>query len=61
MNNFFRTIKIVLWSFFGIRKREEFEKDIKIISPITLIFVGIILTFLFVIGLLLFIKYIVLA
>ncbi len=61
MGNFLRTIKIVLWSFFGIRKREEFDKDIKIINPITLIFVGIILTILFVVGLIVFIKYVVLS
>ncbi len=61
MGNLFRTVRIVLWSFLGIRKREEFDKDIKIINPITLIFTGIILTLLFVIGLIVFIKFVVLA
>lgn len=61
MGNLFRTVIIVLWSFLGIRKREEFDKDIKIINPITLIFTGIILTLLFVIGLIVFIKFVVLA
>ena len=61
MGNLFRTVRIVLWSFLGIRKREEFNKDIKIINPITLIFTGIILTLLFVIGLIVFIKFVVLA
>ncbi len=61
MRKLLRTIKIILWAFFGIRKREEFNDDIKIINPITLIFVGIFLTLLFIIGLILFIKYVVLA
>ncbi len=61
MKNFLRTIKIVLWSFLGIRKREEFDKDIKIINPITLIFTSIVLTLIFVIGLILIIKFVVLA
>ncbi len=61
MGNLFRTVIIVLWSFLGVRKREEFDKDIKIINPIILIFTGIILTLLFVIGLIVFIKFVVLA
>lgn len=61
MGKLLRTIKIILWAFFGIRKREEFNEDIKIINPITLIFVGIFLTLLFIIGLMLLIKYVVLA
>jgi Protein of unknown function (DUF2970) len=61
MVNFIRTIQIILWAFLGIRKKEEFNKDIQVINPITLIFVGIFLTLLFVIGLVLLIKYVVLA
>lgn len=43
-----RLIKMVLWSFFGIRKRAGLESDVKNTNPLHVIIVGIIATAVFV-------------
>lgn len=47
-----RTVKAVLWSFAGLRSREEFNKDVAQLNPIHLIAVALVLALLFVLGLL---------
>ncbi len=56
---FVRTVKAVLWSFIGLRSREEFQKDVAQLNPIHLIAVGLALALLFVLGLLALVNWVV--
>ncbi len=40
--SFGATMKAVFWSFFGIRKRSDFEKDAAQLNPVHLIIAGLI-------------------
>ena len=54
-----RTVRAVLWSFLGIRKASEYEKDTADLNPLTIIAVGFVLAIVFVLGLILLVNYIV--
>ena len=51
MSAVLRTIQAVLWSFLGIRKNAEYQKDTERLNPFILIVVGLVLALLFVLGL----------
>jgi Protein of unknown function (DUF2970) len=53
------TVKAVLWSFLGIRRRADFQKDVERLRPLHLMIVGIVLTFMFVMGLMLLVNWVV--
>jgi hypothetical protein len=40
--SFAATMKAVFWSFFGIRKRSDYEKDAAQLNPIHLIIAGLV-------------------
>ena len=61
LSNFFRSFKVVAWSFIGIRKRSEFNDDTKLVKPAQVIIVGLCLALLFVLGLIAVINLVVLA
>ena len=46
---FWRTVRAVLWGFFGVRRRAEYEKDAARLNPVHVIVAGIIAAALFVI------------
>lgn len=54
-----RSLKAVLWAFIGLRKGSEFQQDIAKVTPFQLIAVGLVMCFLFVIGLMFFVKWVV--
>jgi hypothetical protein len=54
-----KTIRAVLWSFLGVRKGAGFQADIEALTPFHILSVGIGLCFMFVIGLMLFVHWIV--
>lgn len=54
-----KTVKAVLWSFLGIRSREEFEQDKQSLSPLALMAVGFVLCVLFVAALMILVNIIV--
>jgi len=39
--SFLGTIKAVLWAFFGVRKRGEYEKDVAQLNPVHVILTGL--------------------
>ncbi|MFN9708366.1 MAG: DUF2970 domain-containing protein [Burkholderiales bacterium] len=47
-----QTIKAVAWSFLGIRKSSDYEKDISQLNPVHVIVAGVLAAVLFVLGLL---------
>jgi hypothetical protein len=53
------TVKAVLWSFLGIRRRAEFHKDVERLRPLHLLAVGILLVFVFVGGLMVLVTWVV--
>lgn len=55
--SFWRSIKAVAWSFVGLRARGEYEEDIKHLSPLHIIAVGLVAVFVFVAALVLLAKW----
>ena len=54
-----RTIVAVAWSFLGIRKSSEFQKDMANITPLHVLAVGLAAGLLFVIGLIVVVNLVV--
>jgi hypothetical protein len=54
-----RAFKLVAWSFFGIRKRSEFQKDVTEVTPAQVVLVGVVSGLLFVMTLVLVVNLIV--
>jgi Protein of unknown function (DUF2970). len=57
--NFFQTVKAVLWGFFGVRKGAGYQEDIAKLNPVHLIIAGILAGVLFVVGLVLIVRWVV--
>ncbi|SAK83774.1 DUF2970 domain-containing protein [Caballeronia ptereochthonis] len=53
---FFKLVKAVLWSFFGVRRRADLESDAAQLKPLHLIAAGIIGAVLFIVVLLLVVR-----
>ena len=47
----FRTVKTVLWSFVGIRKKSEYEEDLGQANPLHIVAVALVAVVVFVAGL----------
>jgi hypothetical protein len=54
-----RTFTAVAWSFFGVRKASEYEKDVSQLNPVHVIVAGVIAAALFVTALVLLVKWVV--
>jgi len=46
--SFFQTMKAVFWSFFGVRKKSDYESDAAQLNPVHVVIAGIIAAALFV-------------
>jgi hypothetical protein len=57
--NIARTFKAVAWSFFGVRKGSDYERDIAELKPQHVIVVGIVCAALFVLALAALVKWII--
>jgi hypothetical protein len=57
--SFWRSIKVVAWSFFGIRKSSESQEDLARVSPFHIIVVGIAGAIMMVIGLIVLVNWVV--
>ncbi|MEY4910352.1 MAG: hypothetical protein RL761_15 [Pseudomonadota bacterium] len=49
MSDFLSTLKAVLWSFVGIRKNSEYQKDLQKLNPIHIVITAVVLV-MFMIG-----------
>jgi hypothetical protein len=56
--NFLRTIRAVLWSFVGIRKRSGYEEDLGKLNPFAVVAVALVLVALFVTGLITLVHFV---
>jgi hypothetical protein len=54
--SFGATMKAVLWSFFGVRKKSDYEKDAQQLNPVHVIIAGVIGAAIFVATLLLIVR-----
>jgi len=54
-----RTFKAVAWSFFGVRKASEYEKDVAQLNPVHVVIAGVVAAGLFVAALVLLVKWVV--
>ena len=59
MSSVLRTFQAVLWSFLGIRKSAEYQKDTESLNPFHIIVVGIVMALLFVLGLIALVNWVV--
>ena len=56
--SFRRTVMAVAWSFFGVRKSSDYEKDLDQLNPVHLIVAGLIGAALFIGGLLALVSWV---
>ena len=54
-----RTVKAVAWGFFGVRKNSAYQEDIARLTPLHIIAVGFAAVALFVIGLIVLVRFVV--
>ena len=57
--NFIATIKAVLWAFFGVRKKGDYEKDAAQLNPVHVIIAGLLGAVIFVLLLIVLVNFIV--
>ncbi|HEY8706928.1 MAG TPA: DUF2970 domain-containing protein [Burkholderiaceae bacterium] len=56
--SFLQTMKAVAWSFFGVRKSGEFEKDVGQLNPLHVVVAGVIGAILFIVALLVLVNWV---
>jgi Protein of unknown function (DUF2970) len=59
MSSFLGTVKAVSWSFLGIRKNSEYQKDLEKLNPLHIIIVAIMMVVMMVVGLIVLVNYVV--
>ena len=57
--SFAQTLRAVAWSFFGVRKGAEYEKDVDQLNPVHVVIAGIIAAALFVLGIVWLVRWVV--
>ena len=57
--SFAQTMKAVAWSFFGIRKSSEYEKDVSQLNPVHVIVAGVVAAALFVVALVVLVNWVI--
>ena len=57
--SFWHTLRAVAWSFFGVRKGSEYEKDVARLNPVHVVIAGVIGAILFVVVLVLLVNWVI--
>ena len=57
--SFWATLRAVAWSFFGVRRGSDYERDVSQLNPLHVIAAGIIAAAVFVVGLILLVRWVV--
>jgi hypothetical protein len=57
--SFLRTFKAVAWSFFGVRRGSDYEKDVNQLNPVHVIIAGVIAAALFIVGIVMLVQWVV--
>ena len=56
--SFLGTMRAVAWSFFGVRKSADYEKDVSQLNPVHVVIAGVIGAVLFIVVLLLLVNWV---
>ncbi|HEY2926223.1 DUF2970 domain-containing protein [Piscinibacter sp.] len=56
--SFWQTMKAVAWSFFGVRKSADYERDVNQLNPLHVVIAGVIAAVLFIIVLVLLVNWV---
>jgi Protein of unknown function (DUF2970) len=59
MSTFLSTVKAVLWSFVGIRKNSEYQKDLQKLNPVHIVITAVVLVMLMIGGLIGLVNFVV--
>jgi preprotein translocase subunit Sec61beta len=59
ISSFWRSIRMVSWSFFGIRKNSESQEDTARVNPVHIVVVGIAGAVIFVVALIVLVNWVV--
>jgi hypothetical protein len=54
-----RTLLAVLWSFFGVRKSKDLERDVTELNPLHVVIAGVVVAALFVGGLFMLVQWVI--
>ncbi len=57
--SFLQTLRAVAWSFFGVRKSAEYEKDVHQLNPVHVVIAGIVGAALFIAALVMLVRWVV--
>ena len=57
--SFWQTMRAVAWSFFGVRKGADYDRDVARLNPVHVIIAGVLGAVLFVLGLVLLVRWII--
>ena len=57
--SFWQTVRAVAWSFFGVRRGKDYEKDVAQLNPVHVIIAGVIGALLFVLLLVLLVQWVI--
>jgi Protein of unknown function (DUF2970) len=57
--SFLRSVKMVAWSFLGIRKNSEYQEDLAKVNPLHVIVVGVGAAMMLVVGLIVLVNWVV--
>ena len=57
--SFWQTLKAVAWSFFGVRKASEYEKDVSQLNPLHVVIAGVLAALAFIVLLIVLVQWVV--
>ena len=57
--NFWRIVRAVSWSFFGVRRGDEYQKDVQRLKPVHVVVGGLVGGVLFVLALVALVKWVI--
>jgi hypothetical protein len=57
--SFAQTLRAVAWSFFGVRKGSEYEKDLARLNPVHVVIAGVLAAILFILLLVLLVNWVI--
>jgi hypothetical protein len=57
--SFGRTVRAVGWSFFGVRKARDLERDVRDLNPLHVVIVGVVAAALFVVALVVLVNWVI--
>ena len=56
--SFLQTMRAVAWSFFGVRKSSDYEKDVSQLNPMHVVIAGVIAAVLFIVALIVLVNWV---